>query len=100
MVEPEDEDDEIPQPETIELEITDVLDLHSFPPRDVPALVRAYLDEAVERGFRHVRLIHGKGIGVQREIVRKILAGDPRVLSFADAPDGGGWGATVVELGD
>jgi hypothetical protein len=94
----EDEDDDFAAPEVIELEITDVLDLHSFPPRDVPELVRAYLDEAADRGFVHLRLIHGKGVGVQREIVRKLLAADPRVESFHDATDGGGWGATVVVL--
>lgn len=95
----EDEDDAPFEPETIELELTDVLDLHSFPPHQVADLVRDYLDEAVARGFRQVRLIHGKGLGVQREIVRKILAADPRVMTFGDAPDGGGWGATLVVLG-
>ncbi|MDX1997988.1 MAG: Smr/MutS family protein [Thermoanaerobaculia bacterium] len=99
MADEEDEDDDdFAAPEAIELEITDVLDLHSFPPRDVPELVRAYLDEAAARGFVHLRLIHGKGVGVQREIVRKLLAADPRVESFRDATDGSGWGATVVVL--
>lgn len=93
-----DDEDDFEAPEAIELEITDVLDLHSFPPRDVPELVRAYLDEAAHRGFVHLRLIHGKGVGVQRKIVRKLLADDPRVESFRDATDGSGWGATVVVL--
>lgn len=98
MADPEDEDDAPFEPEAIELELTDVLDLHSFPPKEVANLVRDYLDEAVARGFPRVRLIHGKGTGVQRELVRKILANDPRVESYGDAADGGGWGATVVVL--
>ena len=93
--------DEFPeQPAPIELEITDVLDLHSFPPKDVPALVRDYLDAAWEAGFRSLRIIHGRGIGAQRKTVRTLLERDPRVISYGDAPgNAGGWGATVVELG-
>jgi|CXWL01.1.fsa_nt_gi dsDNA-specific endonuclease/ATPase MutS2 len=98
MADLEDEDDAPLEPEAIELELSDVLDLHSFPPKEVASLVRDYLDEAMARGFPRVRLIHGKGTGVQRELVRKILAADPRVESFGDATDGGGWGATVVAL--
>ena len=92
--------DELDQPpEPIELPITDVLDLHSFPPREVPELVRDYLDAAWEAGFRRLRIIHGRGIGVQRQTVRKLLERDPRVVSIGDAPAGaGGWGATCVEL--
>lgn len=87
------------QPEVVELEIIDVLDLHGFEPRDVREVVRAYLDAAWERGFRSLRLIHGRGIGMQRAAVRKILAADPRVLDFGDAPgEHGGWGATIVSL--
>lgn len=83
----------------VELEITDVLDLHSIAPRDVRGAVEAYLDEARARGFRHVRIIHGRGVGVQREAVRKVLAGKAFVADFRDAPaDAGGWGATVVAL--
>lgn len=86
-------------PETVVLALSDVLDLHSFPPRQVADLVREYLDAAYGSGFRHVRIIHGKGKGVQREIVRKILAADPRVISFGDPPgEAGGWGATWVEM--
>ena len=82
-----------------ELPITDVFDLHSVPPRDVPAIVEEYLIEAHARGFRHVRLVHGKGIGVQREIVRKILSRLPFVEQFGDAPlEAGGWGATLATL--
>ncbi|HCA58173.1 MAG TPA: DNA mismatch repair protein MutS, partial [Blastocatellia bacterium] len=65
---------ENPFPETVELEITDSLDLHAFHPKDVKAVTEAYLEEARKKGFRLVRLIHGKGVGVQREIVRSVLA--------------------------
>ena len=79
--------------------ITDQMDLHSFLPRDIPDVVRDYLAAAVEAGFREVRLIHGKGIGAQRERVRALLAEHPDVETFGDAPAGRGhWGATVVRL--
>lgn len=85
--------------EPVELQITDVLDLHSFAPRDVPDLVRDYLDAAYEAGFRRLRIIHGRGIGAQRKTVRTLLERDPRVVEFGDAPgEAGGWGATVVTL--
>ena len=85
--------------EPVEIPITDVFDLHSVPPRDVAAIVEAYLEEAHARGFLYVRIIHGRGIGVQRERVRSILARTPWVESFGDAPaEAGGWGATVVTL--
>jgi Cof subfamily protein (haloacid dehalogenase superfamily) len=75
------------------------LDLHSFRPRDVPDVVRDYLEQAVALGMREVRLIHGRGIGVQRERVRALLAAHADVESFADATaDRGHWGATVVTL--
>ena len=83
----------------IELPIEDSLDLHSFLPRDVPSVVEEYLQAALARGFREVRLIHGRGIGVQRAIVQSLLADHPLVASFADAPEErGGKGATVVRL--
>jgi len=83
----------------VELEVTDVLDLHSFPPAEVSALVRDYLDLAVERGFAQVRIVHGRGVGVQRNAVRRILERDPRVEAFGDAPaEAGGWGATWARL--
>jgi DNA-nicking Smr family endonuclease len=83
----------------VELELGDVLDLHSFPPREVASLVRDYLDLAVERGWPQVRIVHGKGRGVQRETVRRILADDPRVEAFGDPPgEAGGWGATWARL--
>lgn len=85
--------------EPVEIPITDVLDLHSFAPRDAKAAVEAYLEEAHARGFEALRIIHGRGIGVQREMVRRVLASSPFVLNFSDAPaEAGGWGATVVTL--
>ena len=86
-------------PEAVEIAVTDVLDLHSFPPREVGELVRDYLDLACERGFAQVRIVHGRGVGVQRDRVRRILADDPRVEAFGDAPsEAGGWGATWARL--
>jgi len=86
--------------EAVELPITDVLDLHSFLPSDVPDVVRDYLDAAWEKGLRELRIIHGRGVGVQRRTVRVLLERDPRVTGFGDAPaEAGGWGATWVRLG-
>ncbi len=86
--------------EAVELGVTDVLDLHSFRPAEVPDLVRDYLDAAWEAGYRELRIIHGRGTGTQRRTVRTLLERDPRVVSFGDAPAGaGGWGATCVVLG-
>jgi dsDNA-specific endonuclease/ATPase MutS2 len=83
----------------IRIPITDVFDLHTVPARDVKPIVEEYLEEARRAGFRALRIIHGRGIGVQREIVRSILAATPFVESFGDAPmEAGGWGATVVTL--
>ena len=88
-----------PFPEPVRLELTDVFDLHTIQPREVRAVVEEYLLEARRRGFPVVRIIHGKGVGVQRETVRTILARTPFVEHFSDAPpEAGGWGATVVRL--
>ena len=90
-------DDEIPDDVTLPIE--DAIDLHAFAPRDVTDVVASYLEAARESGFREVRIIHGRGIGAQREAVRALLSRHPRVVSFADAPpDRGGWGATIVFL--
>jgi dsDNA-specific endonuclease/ATPase MutS2 len=91
--------EEMPTEETVvDIETTDTLDLHMFRPRDVPSVVQEFLNAAAEAGIRRVRIVHGKGIGVQRRIVREILSSDPRVRGFADAPDSSGWGATVAIL--
>ena len=83
----------------VSLPIEDSLDLHAFAPKDVRPVVDEYLKEAVARGFSEVRLIHGRGIGVQRASVQGLLAGHPLVERFFDAPpERGGWGATVVVL--
>lgn len=88
-----------PFPEPVEIEITDSLDLHSFSPKDIRAVVEAYLAEAHKKGFSIVRIIHGKGVGVQREIVRKVLSETDFVESFKNAPEfSGSWGATIVHL--
>ncbi|MBI4442854.1 MAG: Smr/MutS family protein [Acidobacteria bacterium] len=85
--------------EGLVIEITDVLDLHAFAPRDIASVVETYLEEARAKGYSTVRIIHGKGIGVQRERVRAVLQRTPFVASFADAPlQAGSWGATVVWL--
>jgi DNA-nicking Smr family endonuclease len=83
----------------VSLPIEDFIDLHPFAPRDIPSVVEEYLREARAKGFREVRLIHGKGIGFQRERVRQLLATLEEVESFRDAPaDRGHWGATAVLL--
>jgi dsDNA-specific endonuclease/ATPase MutS2 len=90
-------DEEDQQP--IHLEVSDVFDLHSVPPRDVKGVVEAYLEEAHRLGFTAIRIIHGRGIGVQRETVRMVLARTEYVVEFSDAPpEAGGWGATIATL--
>jgi dsDNA-specific endonuclease/ATPase MutS2 len=89
---PED-DDPIPIP------VTDTFDLHNVSARDAKGAVEEYLIEANRLGLKAVRIIHGRGIGVQREMVRTVLARTPFVAAFGDAPaEAGGWGATIVTL--
>jgi DNA-nicking Smr family endonuclease len=79
--------------------IEDSFDLHSFRPEDVASAVAEYLEEARRAGFREVRLIHGKGIGVRRAEIRRLLGRREDVADFFDAPpERGGMGATVVRL--
>ena len=72
-----------------EIPIEDSIDLHTFQPREIKIVVEEYLFQAIQRGFREVRIIHGRGAGVQREIVHSILKQHPGVLSFRDMPDRG-----------
>ena len=94
-------DDEVnPSPDvTFPVEVSAVIDLHTFRPAEIGDAVETYLAEARQRGFVVVRIIHGKGIGVQRERVRAVLGRTPFVERFEDAPMGaGGWGATIAWL--
>jgi DNA-nicking Smr family endonuclease len=85
--------------DVVVLPIEDFLDLHSFAPRDIPAVVEEYLLAARAAGLGEVRLIHGRGIGVQRARVQALVARLPWVEAAAEAPaDRGGWGATIVVL--
>jgi len=88
-----------PFPEPFEMEITDTIDLHAFSPKDIKSVTENYLNEAYKKGFRVVKIIHGKGIGVQRETVRKILAETSFVESYKNAPEfSSNWGATIVNF--
>ena len=83
----------------VKIDIEDVLDLHTFKPSDVPDLLEDYIIECVKVGIFSLRIIHGKGKGVQKKRVQKLLKNNPKVESFQDAPpEAGGWGATLVEL--
>jgi DNA-nicking Smr family endonuclease len=85
--------------EPVVVPVQDWIDLHAFSPKDIPSVVAEYLEQCLQAGFGAVRIIHGRGAGVQRKIVRSILEKHPAVLSFQDAPpDAGGWGATVILL--
>ena len=85
--------------EPVVVPITDVFDLHSFAPREMQAALEAYLEAAYEAKLGVVRIIHGRGIGVQREMVRKVLSRTIFVSYFSDAPlEAGGWGATIALL--
>ena len=81
------------------LPIEDWIDLHAFAPRDVPSVVESYLEAARAAGWREVRIVHGRGKGVQKERVRQLLGRSPLVEHFEEAtPERGGYGATVVRL--
>lgn len=82
-----------------EYPIDGTLDLHQFRPNETKEAVLAYINECITRHIYQIRIVHGKGIGVQREIVRSLLAQHPRVTAFRhEGGTGGGWGATVVDL--
>jgi len=85
--------------EPVVLPLEDSIDLHAFHPKDIPSIVEEYLAQCKEAGIHEVRIIHGRGKGIQRKIVQSILENHPGVLSFKDAAaEAGGWGATVVVL--
>lgn len=85
--------------EPIRIPISEVLDLHTFQPKEVPDLLTDYFTECIEAGIRTVRVIHGKGKGILKHRVHSILKKNALVQSFKDAPsERGGWGATIVEL--
>ena len=91
------EDEPWEPPETVEVPITDSLDLHWFRPKDCGPVVRDWLPEAHAAGFRVVRIVHGKGIGSIRKTVHRELERHPLVLRF-EAAERGNWGATVAWL--
>jgi dsDNA-specific endonuclease/ATPase MutS2 len=85
--------------EPVKVPIEPRIDLHTFAPRDIPDLLESYLEECYREGLREVRIIHGKGIGVQRKIVHAFLQKSPLVETFFQAPpEAGGWGATIAVL--
>jgi DNA-nicking Smr family endonuclease len=89
---------EDPEPPVV-LPIEDSLDLHTFSPKEIRPLVEEYLFQCQQKGFREVRLIHGRGKGIQRQVIRSFLRGQSCVADFSDAPaEAGGWGATIVRL--
>ena len=85
--------------ETVTLPLDGVLDLHTFRPEDVLDVVTEYIEACRERGILRIRIIHGKGKGVQRAAVRALLERNPAVKAFSDAPlEAGSWGATIADL--
>jgi dsDNA-specific endonuclease/ATPase MutS2 len=91
--------DEDPFNEPVLMEIRDVIDLHAIPPKQVKAVVEEYILEARARRFPYVRIIHGKGVGAQRAMIRKILDRTSFIIRYYDAPpEAGGAGATIAEL--
>jgi len=88
-----------PFDEPVILPLEDVLDLHPFRPQDIASVIEEYMERCRQAGIPQVRVIHGKGAGVQRNIVRSLLQKHPAVASFHDGPaEAGGWGATIVTL--
>jgi dsDNA-specific endonuclease/ATPase MutS2 len=83
--------------DAVELPIEDTIDLHTFLPHEIAGLVEEYLYQALQKGYREVRIIHGRGAGVQRTIVHSILKKHERVIAFRDAMDRGSTVATLKQ---
>jgi DNA-nicking Smr family endonuclease len=87
------------QDQPIEYPIDGTLDLHMFAPEDTKEAVEEYIRVCLEKDITTIRIVHGKGIGVKREIVHSLLKNHPNVVAFRhEGGSGGGWGATVVDL--
>jgi DNA-nicking Smr family endonuclease len=83
----------------VRIPIEDWIDLHTFSPKEIPSLLEEYLTECRRKGLREIRIIHGKGRGVQMKIVHSFLERSPLVESYEPAPpEAGGWGATIAYL--
>ncbi|HEY1235901.1 MAG TPA: Smr/MutS family protein [Candidatus Binatia bacterium] len=94
-----DESAESPFENPVTFPASDTIDLHPFVPGEIPSVVEEYLQQCFDAGIYEVRIVHGRGMGVQRRIVQSLLAKHPLVASFKDAPpEAGGWGATVALL--
>ncbi len=82
-----------------EYPIDGTFDLHHFPPEETKEAVEEYIKVCLEKGIFHLRIIHGKGIGVKRQIVLSLLDKHPNVITYRhEGGSGGGWGATVIDL--
>jgi len=83
----------------VKMPIKDILDLHTFIPKDIPDLLVDYFEACIDADIYSVRIVHGKGWGILKKRVQGLLKKNPLVESFQDAPpEAGGWGATLVEL--
>ena len=83
----------------VKIPIQDILDLHTFNPKDLPDLLVDYFEACIDANITSVRIVHGKGRGILKKRVMELLKKNPMVISFRDAPlEAGGWGATLVEL--
>jgi dsDNA-specific endonuclease/ATPase MutS2 len=93
------DDDESPFAQPVALPLADSIDLHPFQPQEIASVVDEYISQCALAGLRQLRIIHGKGMGVQRNVVRSVLSKHPAVSSYQDAPaEAGSWGATIVTL--
>ena len=83
----------------VKMPIEDILDLHTFRPKDLPDLLVDYFEACIDQGIYSVRIVHGKGRGILKKRVQELLKKNSMVKTFQDAPlEAGGWGATLVEL--